>query len=159
MKTPKPLSELLDRNQSTNSLYRYRQKSDVFVKIKRILSDILGDNIAQNVTVSNYKNSIVYFESHSAVVATGFKMQQSQILSALRSKLDPALVTVEMKVSPKTTQTATRVKQVEKEQNKSKPKKHIPEQALSILQSIADNADDTLKQKISRLMQHKKDST
>lgn len=156
MKAPKPLNELIDRNKSTNSLSLYRQKSEVFIKIQRILSDILGDNIAQNVTVSNYKNSIVYFESHSSAIATGFKMQQSQILSALRSQLDPALVTVQMKVSPNVTQAGTKVKQVEKALNKERGKKHIPSEAIDILQSIADNADDKLKQKINRLMQHKK---
>ena len=83
-------------------------------------------------------------------------MQQSKILSTLRSQLDPGLVTIQIKVSPNATQAGSKVKQVEKELNKNRGKRHIPDEALTILQSIADNADDKLKQKINRLMQHKK---
>jgi len=156
VKAPKTLSELLNQKASTNSLSLYRQKSEKFIQIQAILTDILPANMAQNILVSNYKNSIVYFETHSAAVATSFKMHQSQLLSAFRKQLDPALVTIEMKVSPNATRTASRVKQTTREQQNISGKKYIPEQAVEILESIAEQSSGKLKDKLLKLAEHKK---
>lgn len=157
VKTPKTLNELLKQKASKqNSLSLYRQKSEKFIQIQAILVDNLPANMAQNIVVSNYKNSIIYFETHSAPVAASFKMHQSQLLSAFRKQLDPALVTIEMKVTPNATRTASRVKQNQRQQSQNTGKKQIPEQAANILQSIAEQSSGELKQKLLKLAQHKK---
>lgn len=157
VKTPKTLNELLKQKASKqNSLSLYRQKSEKFIQIQAILVDNLPANMAQNIVVSNYKNSIIYFETHSAPVAASFKMHQSQLLSAFRKQLDPALVTIEMKVTPNATRTASRVKQNQRQQSQTTGKKQIPEQAANILQSIAEQSSGELKQKLLKLAQHKK---
>ena len=154
VKAPKTLNELISDNHSINSLSLYRQKSEVFIKIQHILVDIFGDNIAQNIVVSNYKNSIVYLETYSAAVSTGFKMQQSQVLSTLRKQLSAAIVTVEMKVTPNSTRTGSKVKEVLKEQQKIRPKKHIPEHAAALFNEIAQRAEGKLKDKLLKLSKH-----
>lgn len=83
-------------------------------------------------------------------------MHQSQLLSAFRKQLDPALVTIEMKVSPNATRTASRVKQTAREQQKISGKKYIPEQAVEILESIAEQSSGKLKDKLLKLAEHKK---
>lgn len=156
MKSPKALNELINNHHSNNSLTLYRQKSEFFIKIQAILSGILGDNIAQNVIVSNYKNSNIYFESHNPAVVTALKMQKSVILSKLRSQLDPALGSIDIKVSPKSTQAASKIKHLEKKMDKPSSKKQIPAAAAAIFQSISENCDEQLKVKLNRLMTHKK---
>ena len=157
MKAPKTLKELLEQNKTSDSLSMYRQKSEFIIQVQRILSDILGDNIAQNVTVSNYKNSSLCFQSHSSAVVTSLKMQKSLLLSRLRSQLDASLSSIDIKVSPKGTHTASKIKQVERSQdNISKTKKNIPNEAADILQDIADSVEGKLKDNILRLIQHKK---
>lgn len=157
VKAPKTLNELLKQKASKqHSLSLYQQKSEKFIQIQTILADNLPVNMAQKILVSNYNNSIIYLETHSAPVATSFKMHQSQLLSAFRKKLDPALVTIAMKVSPNATQTASRVKESQRQQSNTTGKKHIPEQAASILESIAEQSNDELKQKLLKLAKHKK---
>ena len=156
VKAPKTLNELIGQNKTTNSLSLYRQKSEKFIKIQSILTDNLAVNMAQNINVSNYKNSIIYFETHSAAVAASFKMQQSQLLSAFRKQLDPALVTIEMKVSPNATRTASRVKQVKREQAEQHTPKQLPEQAADIFESIAEQSSGQLKEKLLKLSKHRK---
>lgn len=157
VKTPKTLNELLKQKApKQNSLSLYQQKSEKFIQIQAILADNLPANMAQNIVVSNYKNSIIYFETHSAPVAASFKMHQSKLLSAFRKGLDPALVTIEMKVSPNATRTASRVKENQRQQSNTTGKKHIPEQAASILESIAEQSSDELKKKLIKLAKHRK---
>ena len=157
MKAPKTLNELLDQQRSTkNSLSAYRQKSEKFIQIQAILVANLPANMAQNLLVSNYKNSIIYFETHSAAMATAFKMHQSQLLSAFRRDLDPALVTIELKVSPNATRTASRVKQSQREQEQNKKTKALPEQAAEIFTAMAEQSEGPLKEKLLKLAKHKK---
>ncbi len=157
VKAPKTLSELLNQKASTqNSLSLYRQKSEKFIQIQAILTDHLAANIAQNILVSNYKNSIIYFETHSAAIAASFKMQQSQLLSAFRKSLDPALVTIEMKVTPNATRTASRVKESQRQQSKTNKVKQIPTEAAQVLKTIAEQSDGELKSKIMKLIKHEK---
>lgn len=154
VKAPKTLNELLKQKANTqNSLSGYRQKSEKFLQIQAILADNLAVNMAQNIIVSNYKNSIVYLETHSAAVATSFKMHQSQLLTAFRRQLDPALVTIELKISPNATRTATRMKQTEREQQISL-KRQIPEQAANIIKGIAEQSSGELKEKLLKLAKH-----
>lgn len=155
VKAPKKINELLSQNTSSNSLSVYRQKSEKFILIQAILSDNLADNMAQNIHVSNYKNSIIYFETHSAAVAASFKMHQSQLLSAFRRRLDPALVTIEMKVSPNATRTATRVKQVERKLAEPTKAKTIPQEAADIFVSMAEQSSGKLKEKLLKLSKHR----
>ena len=156
VKTPKTLNELLNQKATTqNSLSAYRQKSEKFIQIQAILADNLAVNMAQNIIVSNYKSSIIYLETHSAAVATSFKMYQSQLLTTFRKQFDPALVTIELKISPNATRTASRVKQTERELQHKGEKKQIPEQAVDILKSIAEQSSGELKQKLLKLAEHR----
>lgn len=156
VKTPKTLNELLNQKATTqNSLSVYRQKSEKFLQIQAILADNLAVNMAQKLTVSNYKNSIIYLETHSAAVATSFKMYQSQLLSAFRKQLDPALVTIELKISPNSTRTASRMKQTVREQHQTGVKKQIPDQAADIIKSIAEQSSGELKEKLLKLAEHR----
>ena len=156
MKAPKTLNELLNQKATTqNSLSAYRQKSEKFLQIQAILADNLAANMAQNIVVSNYKNSIIYLETHSAAMATSFKMYQSQLLTAFRKQFDPALVTIELKISPNATRTATRMKQTQREQEQTKVKNKIPEQAADIITSIAEQSSGELKEKLLKLAEHR----
>lgn len=103
LKSPKPLNELFENNRHQSNLVQYQQKTKDFRAIKSLLFEHLDDNIAENIIVSNFKNSILYLETTSAAIATAFKMYQSRILSQVRQQINPATVTIEMKVSPKST--------------------------------------------------------
>lgn len=151
MKTPKSLSELISSDKETNNLSLYRQKTSKFRLIHQLLSEILGANIAQNIVVSNYKNSIVYLETTSAGIATGFKMQQSQVLSSLRQQLDPALVTVEMKVSPHSAALKSKRARAEAPAEVQKSSKTIPDDVAKMFETIAESSKGPLKEKFLRL--------
>lgn len=151
MKTPKSLSELISSDKETNNLSLYRQKTSKFRLIHQLLSEILGANIAQNIVVSNYKNSIVYLETTSAGIATGFKMQQSQVLSSLRQQLDPALVTVEMKVSPHSAALKSKRARAEAPVQVQKSSKTIPDDVAKMFETIAESSKGPLKEKFLRL--------
>lgn len=158
MRTPKTLADLLaEQGSAKNSLSLYRQKSEKFIQIQAILADNLPANMAQNILVSNYKNSILYFETHSAAVASAFKMQQSQLLSAFRRQFDFALVTIEMKVSPNATRTASRLKQNQVHDSKPGKKKSLPNDAADIITAMAEQSSGPLKQKLLKLAAHKRD--
>lgn len=152
MKKPKSITDLFADHPASNQISQYQQKTRDFSQIHKILSQILGDNIAQNIIISNYKNAILYLETHSAAVATGFKMYQSQVLSAMRQQISAATITVEIKVSPKSTQIKTH-------QNKPETlakQRTIPKEAASLLTSIANNSDGKLKEKLLQLAKHSK---
>lgn len=160
MKTPKSLNELISSDKETNNLSLYRQKTSKFRLIHKLLSEVLGANIAQNIIVSNYKNSIVYLETTSAGIATGFKMQQSQVLSLFRKQLDPALVTIEMKVSPHSAALQSKRAKAEAPAEPPKSTKTIPPDVAKMFISIAESSKGPLKEKflkLSRLKQSGQD--
>jgi hypothetical protein len=160
VKTPKSLNELISSDKETNNLSLYRQKTSKFRLIHKLLSEILGANIAQNIIVSNYKNSIVYLETTSAGIATGFKMQQSNVLSAFRKQLDPALVTVEMKVSPHSAALQSKRAKAEAPVEIKPSTKTIPPEVAKMFASIAESSKGPLKEKflkLSRLKQSGQD--
>ncbi len=161
MKTPKSLNELISSEKETNNLSLYRQKTSKFRLIHKLLSEILGANIAQNIVVSNYKNSIVYLETTSAGIATGFKMHQSQVLSTFRKQLDPALVTVEMKVSPHSAALQSKRAKAEAPEIIKKSTKTIPAEVAKMFETIAKSSKGPLKEqflKLSRLKQSKNEN-
>jgi hypothetical protein len=161
VKTPKSLNELISSDKETNNLSLYRQKTSKFRLIHQLLSEILGANIAQNIVVSNYKNSIVYLETTSAGIATGFKMYQSQVLSSFRKQLDPALVTVEMKVSPHSAALQSKRTKAEAPTIIKKSTRTIPDDVAKMFESIAQSSKGPLKEqfmKLSRLNKSNKDS-
>lgn len=151
MKTPKSLNELISSDKETNNLSLYRQKTSKFRLIHQLLSEILGANIAQNIIVSNYKNSIVYLETTSAGIATGFKMYQSQVLSSFRKQLDPALVTVEMKVSPHSAALQSKRASAEGPTIINKSSKAIPDEVAKMFESIAQSSKGPLKEQFMKL--------
>jgi hypothetical protein len=161
VKTPKSLNELISSEKETNNLSLYRQKTSKFRLIHKLLSEILGANIAQNIVVSNYKNSIVYLETTSAGIATGFKMHQSQVLSTFRKQLDPALVTVEMKVSPHSAALQSKRAKAEAPEIIKKSTKTIPAEVAKMFETIAKSSKGPLKEqflKLSRLKQSKNEN-
>lgn len=154
-KAPKSLNDLLDRDNPTFA--NYQQKTQQFRQIHELLSNLVGDNIAQNILVSNFNNCILSIETPNPGVYTMLKMQQSQILSAMRRQVNPATVSVEIKVSPKSTQTS-RLTKTTKEVTTDKPSKpkELPPSAADIIESIAEGANDKLKASLKRLAAHKK---
>lgn len=171
MKSPKSLNELFDNNRHQSNLVQYQQKTKDFRVIKSLLSDHLDDNIAQNIIVSNFKNSILYLETSSPAIATAFKMVQSRILSQVRREINPGTVTIEMKVSPKSTlvgaskghNQAAAIPGSKSAENKSVndgsltpfSSKSLPDSVVSSIESIADNSDGKLKQALLRLAKHR----
>ena len=154
-KSPKSLNDLLDRDQ--NTFAHFQQKTRQFRQIHELLSNLVGDNIAQNILVSNFNNCILTLETPNPAVAHAFKMQQSQMLSAMRQQINPATVTIEIKVSPKSTNTSqlTRSKSTAPAEVK-KASKVLPEETAQIISSIAEGASDKLKASLLRLAVHKK---
>lgn len=159
MKSPKSLNDLMSRDKASANLVNYQQKTSNFRAIQKLLVSILGDNIAQNIIVSNFKNSILYLETPSATIATAFKMHQSNILSHVRRKINPATVTVEMKVSPRST-ILNPLKKSNNSEIVAPPTRQkstlIPDEVANSIQSIAQSSDDKLKQSLERLMLHRK---
>lgn len=154
-KAPKSLNDLLDRDNPTFA--NYQQKTHQFRQIHELLSNLVGDNIAQNILVSNFNNCILSIETPNPGVYTMLKMQQSQILSAMRRQVNPATVSVEIKVSPKSTQTSRLTKtNVEPTSTEPKKVKSMPSSAADIIESIAEGADGKLSESLKRLAAHKK---
>jgi len=156
MKSPKSLSDLMNESSTAKNLSVYQQKTSKFRQIHQLLSNILGDNIAQNIVVSNFKNCILYLETPSATVATGFKMYQSQVLSQVRKEINPATVTIEMKVSPRSTQGQKRLAPEPQPKPQATSQKHLPNEVSDMLKGIAENSDGKLKETLLRLARHKK---
>lgn len=162
MKSPKSLTDLFEKNRHQSHLVQYQQKTKDFRAIKSLLSEHLDDNIAQNIIVCNFKNSILYLETTSAAIATAFKMYQSRILSQVRREINPATVTIEMKVSPKSTLVVAPKSNNKKDlfpnethEYSSRSSKSIPTDVADSITSIAENSDDKLKQALLRLARHK----
>lgn len=153
MKTPKSLNELISSDKETNNLSLYRQKTSKFRLIHSILSEILGANIAQNIVVSNYKNSIVYLETTSAAIATGFKMHQSNVLSSFRKQFDLALVTVEIKVSPNSSALKAKRDKAQTPTPTKKSTKTIPDDVAKMFEDIANSSKGPLKKQLLKLSQ------
>ena len=159
MKSPKSLSDLMSHDKASSNLVNYQQQTSNFRAIQTLLVSILGDNIAQNIIVSNFKNSILYLETPSATIATAFKMHQSNILSHVRREINPGTVTVEMKVSPRSTllnnlkSTAKSKSAVETKVTKSS---FIPDDAANSILTISKSSDEKLRQSLERLMSHRK---
>lgn len=167
MKSPKSLTDLFEKNRHQSHLVQYQQKTKDFRAIKSLLSEHLDDNIAQNIIVCNFKNSILYLETTSAAIATAFKMYQSRILSQVRREINPATVTIEMKVSPKSTLVVTPKANDNKTNTTDneglnqplRSSKSIPSDVADSITSIAENSDDKLKQALLRLARHKPTSS
>ena len=156
MKSPKSLTDLISQGKVANNLSVYQQKTSKFRQIHQLLSNILGDNIAQNILVSNFKNSILYLETPSAAIATGFKMYQSQVLSQVRKEINPATVTIEMRVSPRSTQGQKRLTPEPPAKPQAQAVRHLPESVANMLSDIAEHSDDKLKATLLKLAKHSK---
>lgn len=147
MKSPKSLNDLIIKNKAKSKLGFYQQQSQVLNDIRDLLSNIIGDNIAQNLTVSNYKNSILSIETHSAPIANRLKQLHSQLLSHFRQNFDAGLVTINIKVNPKATRTV-------RPDNKRPPvseRKTIPQHAVEKLLELAEKSDGDLQQRLLKL--------
>lgn len=168
MKSPKPLNELFENNRHQSNLVQYQQKTKDFRAIKALLSEHLDDNIAENILVCNFKNSILYLETTSAAIATAFKMYQSRILSQVRQQINPATVTIEMKVSPKSTlvnhanrsNASNRVDSSNDATGTDKVNaKVLPSDVAHSIEALANNltdgTDDKLKQALLKLAKHR----
>jgi hypothetical protein len=148
VKAPKPLNELMMSKSGKNKLHFYQQQSESLNKVRSLITDIIGDNISQNITVSNYKNSSLHLETHSAPIANRLKQLNSQLLSHLRKNFDYGLVAISVKVNPKSTRVVTPVSNKKVEE---KVQKEIPESAREMLLKIAEKADGELKRKLQKL--------
>jgi len=156
MKSPKSLNDLISQGKVADNLSVYQQKTSKFRQVHQLLSNLLGDNIAQNILVSNFKNSILYLETTSGAIATGFKMHQSRVLSEVRKEINPATVTIEMKVSPRSTQGQQRLAPEPQPKPQQEAQRHLPKDVADMLTNIAENSDDKLKETLLKLAKHKK---
>jgi hypothetical protein len=154
LKSPKSISDIISKNPNANRLNAYQQQTSKFRQIHDLLSNLLGDTIAENISVSNFKNSILYLETSLPAIAAGFKMKHSEALSLLRREYNPATVTIEIKVNPKLTQTSTKLNSPKSDPKVSLKTKTIPESAAQMLVDIANSASGELKEKLQRLAKH-----
>ena len=159
MKSPKPFSELFSETNASAKLAEFQQQTVKFRQIHQVLSNTIADNIAQNIIVSNYKNSILYLETPSASVATYFKTKHSLVLRQIRLELLPATITIKIKVSPKSTSVTKLAKPVEEDIAPSHERRDIPQPVAHTLTEIASNAPEDLKIKLLKLAAHKKQSS
>ncbi len=158
MKSPKSLTDLLSHGKTSKNLANYQQQTSNFRAIQNLLVTVLGDNIAQNIIVSNFKNSILYLETPSAAIATVFKMHQSNVLSHVRREISAGTVTVQMKVSPKSTLVnSSKLNHIVSSEPKSlRSSKSLPTGVIDSINTIAESSDEKLKQSLLRLAQHRK---
>ncbi len=155
--SPKSISDLMARPKTLSKLSSYQYKTAEFREIQKLLSTLLDDNIAQNIFVSNFKDAILYLETPNPGIATAFKMVQSQMLSLMRKHISAATITVKIKVSPKSTQTMTRIANSHEQSPETKPSlsqsRTLPKDVADSISAIADNCDDKLKHSLQRLAQ------
>lgn len=164
MKSPKSLSDIINsdtfnNNSTASHLTAYQQQTAKFRQINQLLSNILGDNIAQNILVSNYKNSILYLETTSAAIAAGFRMKQSEVLSRLRQEFDVSAASINIKVSPKSTRSLNAQSLAKKLPDTNQTltnKKTLPNDVAELFEKLAEKSDDALKKKLLQLAQHKR---
>lgn len=158
-KSPKSLNDLFVSNTKNNNLSVYQQKTREFRQIHQLLSELLGDNIAQNIVVSNFNDCILQIETTSAAVATHLKMRQSETLSMIRQRFNPATVTINVKVSPKS-MSVKYAKSLTSQSNLNEPTPakitHIPDNAANMFDDLAKNATGSLKETFARLASHRK---
>lgn len=147
-KAPKSLTSLFERQNVSSNLSAYQKKTAEFRKIHQLLTELLGDTIAQNLIVRNFNDCILTLETNSAAIATRFKMSHSQILSEIRKQINPATVTIDVKVSPKSSLITNPESLL---QPKVVTAKNIPDGFSDSLNSIAERCDDKLKQSLQRL--------
>jgi hypothetical protein len=169
--SPKSFSDLMSRNKHQSTLTNYQQKTGEFREIQKLLFQILDDNIAQNIIVSNYKNAILYLETPNAGIATAFKMVQSQMLTLMRQQVSAATASIQIKVSPKSTlvnapsgsakssnsyalndanQSTSGVNPV------AASHATLPTDVANSIESIAENSNGQLKAALLKLAQHRK---
>jgi hypothetical protein len=158
-KSPKSFNDLFATNVNNNNLSVFQQKTHEFRTIHRLLSELLGDNIAQNIIVSNFNDCILQLETTSSAIATHLKMRQSETLSMIRKQYNPATVTINVKVSPK----SMSVKYANVPNSPSTVKEPepvtpttIPDSVASMFEQLATQANGPLKETFARLAKHRK---
>ena len=154
----------MSRNKHQSTLTNYQQKTGEFREIQKLLYQILDDNIAQKIIVSNFKNSILYLETTNAGIATAFKMVQSQMLSLMRQQVSAATVSVQIKVSPKSTlvysdsstAVSTNNSQSDSTVSTAPNTSNLPADVATSIEAIAENSDEKLKAALLKLASHRK---
>lgn len=166
-KSPKSLNDLFVSKTNNNKLSAnlsdnlslYQQKTSQFRQIHKLLTGLLGDNIAQNIIVSNFNDCILQIETASPAIATHLKMRQSEALSLIRKEFNPATVTINVKVSPKSFSVKyanTASQSSAKKPEPAKVVKHIPDDAANLFEQLAASSDGPLKDTFARLAKHRK---
>lgn len=160
-KSPKSLNDLFVTGSNNNNLSAYQQKTREFRQIHKLLSKLLGDNIAQNIIVSNFNDCILQIETTSPSIATHLKMRQSETLSMIRKEFNPATVTINVKVSPRSMSVKyannTMTKPSIAEPTAPIPTT-IPEDAAKMFEDLSSKASGPLKETFARIARHRKSS-
>jgi hypothetical protein len=147
---PETLTNLLAKN--AGKLALIAEKTHHLQTLDQCLSETVGDTIAQNCRVSNYKQGILTIETANSAFATRLNFMLAQILLNFRQKVLPELIDIQVKVIPNE---KFALKTVEKQPEKIQK---LSKQSADCILAVSANAPEKLKQTLQRLAAlHQKD--
>lgn len=132
---PEPIKNYLE-NKKFNFLIA---KSKEISQINQILNKILGEQVASNIRVANFKNGILCLEVSSGAYLHHIKIQRNNIISQLRTSGLSRLSSINTKINP---HLYLNSKSINKEKNqkrnqKQKQKSKISDATAKLLKETA----------------------
>ncbi|MDF7666963.1 DciA family protein [Orbaceae bacterium ESL0727] len=138
----------------TTGLSQIEERTSALFQLSRALDEILSKPLNEKCRVANYRQGILVIEVSSASWLTRLKYEQSNVLSALRQKVLPALSSIQYQINPDLG-CYSHQNSHPLPLNATKSSTITPQSAL-YLYELAERAPEKLKKQLIKLANHAK---
>lgn len=150
---PKNLDEVLQAMPA--KFANYVAKSGALTELQHSVADFLGEHLAKQVVVANYKDNTLVLQSSSAAVAMRVNYMKTGLLSHLRKHGLAELAQIKVQTNP-TQPNSTHPVKTTKQSSANLNKPVLSQQTADALKEIAANAPPSLQAKLLKLAAHTK---
>lgn len=151
---PKNLDEVLQAMPA--KFANYVAKSSALSELHHSVADFLGEHLAKQVVVANYKDSTLVLQTASAAIAMRVNYMKTGLLSHLRKHGLAELAQIKVQTNPTQQPAQVHSSQQQKAAATKQNKPVISQQTADALKEIAANAPPSLQAKLLKLATHTK---
>lgn len=138
-KHPQNIQTLLAQNEN---LLNITDKSELLILLNTQVKKMLPQDHSTQINVANLRQTTLIIETSNAVWAARLNFQKKQLLDKLKNNLLPALKNIEVKINPNMA-----IRKTESQ----KHHRQISQHAAEHIQSLAENINGSLGEKLKRL--------
>ncbi|WP_392566385.1 DciA family protein [Utexia brackfieldae] len=151
---PQTFDSLLD---DVSSLKKVQERAIALTKLNQTLKSLLPLSLQKQCRAANYRQHRLIVEVSSASWLTRLRYEQEKLLLAFRQSILPGLAAIDFIINPNLN-TATLMARSDDPQPPTsyQPKRQLSQNSAQMLEVLAENCPDNLKQQLMKLAQHAK---